>query len=83
MLAAAMHMTVAMESMSVEAMRRYPEAAIGGAAIGPAVRPRYRGAPGTAILARHQAHRYRADGRTTHHGQDDTAGAFHAAILCS
>src|SRR5438874_2601427 len=68
-------------AVSVESMGRDPEAAIGGAAIGLAVRPRYRHTPGTAVFARHQAHRYRADGSTTHHGQDDTAGAFHAAIL--
>jgi len=39
-------------------------------------------APGTAIDARHKAHRYRADRRGTHHGQDDTARTFHA-ITCA
>src|SRR6266576_1382201 len=39
-------------------------------------------APGTAIDARHKTHRYRADRRGTHHGQDDTARTFHA-ITCA
>ena len=39
-------------------------------------------ASGTAIDTRHKAHRYRADRRGTHHGQDDTAGTFHA-ITCT
>ena len=69
-------------AVPVEAMWRDAEAAIGRAAIELTVRPRYRRAPRTAVSARHQAHRRGADGRTTHHGQDDTAGAFHAAILC-
>src|SRR5260370_20928303 len=41
-----------------------------------------RHASGTAIDTRHKAHRYRADRRGTHHGQDDTAGTFHA-INCT
>jgi len=41
-----------------------------------------RHASGTAIDTRHKAHRYRADRRGTHHGQDDTAGTFHA-ITCT
>jgi len=39
-------------------------------------------ASGTAIDTRHKAHRYRADRRGTHHGQDDTARTFHA-ITCA
>jgi hypothetical protein len=39
-------------------------------------------ASGTAIDARHKTHRYRADRRGTHHGQDDTAGTFHA-VTCA
>src|SRR6266851_10303596 len=39
-------------------------------------------ASGTAVYPRHKAHRYRADGRGTHHGQDDTARTFHS-ITCS
>jgi len=39
-------------------------------------------ASGTAIDTRHKTHRYRADRRGTHHGQDDTAGTFHA-ITCA
>ena len=39
-------------------------------------------ASGTAIDTRHKADRYRADRRGTHHGQDDTAGTFHA-ITCT
>ena len=39
-------------------------------------------ASGTAIDTRHKTHRYRADGRGTHHGQDDTARTFHS-ITCS
>src|ERR1035437_8085151 len=36
-------------------------------------------ASGTAIDLRHKTHRYRADGRGTHHGQDHAARAFHVA----
>ena len=39
-------------------------------------------ASGTAIDTRHKTHRYRANRRGTHHGQDDTAGTFHA-ITCA
>ncbi len=39
-------------------------------------------ASGTAVYPRHKAHRYRADGRGTHHGQDDTARTFHC-ITCT
>ncbi len=34
-------------------------------------------ASGSAIYPRHKTHRYGADGRGTHHGQDDTARTFH------
>ena len=39
-------------------------------------------APGTAIDTGHKAHRYSADRRGTHHGQDYTARTFHA-ITCA
>ena len=39
-------------------------------------------ASGTAIDTRHKAHRYCADRRGTHHGQDDPARTFHA-ITCT
>jgi hypothetical protein len=34
-------------------------------------------ASGSAVYPRHKTHRYRANGRGTHHGQDDTARTFH------
>lgn len=39
-------------------------------------------ASGSAVHPRHKTHRYRANGRGTHHGQDDTARTFHR-ITCS
>ena len=39
-------------------------------------------ASGTAVYPRHKTHRYRAHGRGTHHGQDDTARTFHS-ITCT
>jgi hypothetical protein len=39
-------------------------------------------ASGSAVYPRHKTHRYRADGRGTHHGQDDTARTLHR-ITCS
>jgi hypothetical protein len=35
---------------------------------------------GTAIAPPHKTHRYRADRRATHHGQENAARAFHAAV---
>jgi hypothetical protein len=82
-LAAAMRVTMAM-TMAVESMRRTAEAAIRrGATLNEApVRAAYSiwNASGTAVDSRHKPHRYRADRRGTHHGQEDTAGTFHAII---
>src|SRR6266478_1177696 len=73
-------------TMAVESMRCTAEAAIcRGATLNEAsigVARSIRHASGTAIDARHKTHRYRADRRGTHHGQDDTARTFHA-ITCA
>lgn len=73
-------------AMAVESMRCTAEAAIcRGATLNEASIRAARSiwhASGTAIDTRHKAHRYRADRRGTHHGQDDTAGTFHA-ITCT
>src|SRR5437879_3366246 len=74
-------MTTVAVAMPVKSMRHTAEAAIGCAAIGPAVRARHRRAPGPAALSRHKAHRHGADGCRSHHGQDDAARAFHVAAL--
>ena len=63
--------------MAMKAMRRASEAAIGRAAIGLSVRAKHRHIAGAAIAARHQAHRHRADGRTSHQCQHDPTRAFH------
>src|SRR6267378_2177674 len=80
-----MPVTVTM-AMAVESMRCTAEAAIcSGATLNEAsigVARSIWHASGTAIDTRHKAHRYRADRRGTHHGQDDTAGTFHA-ITCT
>ena len=80
-----MPVTMAM-SMTMESMRPAAEAAIcRGATLNEASIRAERSiwhAPGTAIDARHKTHRYRADGRGTYHGQDDTARTFHG-ITCS
>ena len=80
-LASAMPVTMTMESM-----RPAAEAAIcRGATLNEASIRAGRSiwhASGTAIDTRHKAHRYRADRRGTHHGQDHTAGTFHA-ITCT
>src|SRR6266849_11104575 len=88
-LASAMPVTMAMAvtvTMAVESMRCTAEAAIcRGATLNEAsirAERSIRHASGTAIDTRHKAHRYRADRRGTHHGQDDTAGTFHA-ITCA
>jgi len=86
-LASAMPVTMAMAvTMAVESMRCTAEAAIcRGATLNEAsigVARSIWHASGTAIDTRHKAHRYRADRRGTHHGQDDTAGTFHA-ITCA
>src|SRR5512140_2731047 len=79
-LAATMRMAVAVPA---ESMRPAAEAAIGHAAIfpGPPVRPARQlgNASGTAVASPHESHRYRANVRGTHHGQDDAARAFHVA----
>src|SRR5215218_607368 len=73
----AMAMTV---SMPMDPMRCDAEAAVGGAAIGPAVGAGHGRQAGSAIAAWHQPHRHRAGGGTPHHGQDDAARAFHGAV---
>src|SRR5450755_558606 len=79
-------MPVAVPAMPMEAMQATAKAAIGrGATFNqPSIRAaRSIGNPsGTAVYPRHKTHRYRADGRGTHHGQDDTARTFHS-ITCS
>jgi hypothetical protein len=82
-----MPMTMAMAvTMAVESMRPTAKAAIcRGATLNEASIRAARSiwhASGTAIDTRHKTHRYRADRRGTHHGQDDTAGTFHA-ITCT
>jgi hypothetical protein len=73
-------------TMTVESMRCTAEAAIcRGAALNEAPVRAARSiwnASGTAIDTRHKTHRYRANRRGTHHGQDDTARTFHA-ITCA
>jgi hypothetical protein len=73
-------------TVAVESMRPAAEAAIcGGATLNEASVRAARSiwhASGTAIDTWHKAHRYRADRRCTHHGQDHTAGTFHA-ITCT
>jgi hypothetical protein len=73
-------------TMTVESMRCTAEAAIGrGATLNEAPVRAARSiwnASGAAIDTRHKTHRYRANRRGTHHGQDDTAGTFHA-ITCA
>jgi hypothetical protein len=73
-------------AMTVESMRCTAEAAIcRGATLNEAPIRAARSignASGTAIDTRHKTHRYRANRRGTHHGQDDTAGTFHA-ITCA
>ena len=72
-------------AMPVESMRCTTEAAIGRAAnfdrppVGAADHDR--NASGAAIASPHKTHRYRAGGRTTHHGQDHATGTFHGAAL--
>jgi hypothetical protein len=84
-LASAMPVTMAM-TVAVAVESRSAEAAIcRGATLNEASIRAERSiwhASGTAIDTRHKAHRYRADRRGTHHGQDDTAGTFHA-ITCT
>ena len=86
-LASAMPVTVAMTmAVAVESMRCTAEAAIcRGATLNEAPVRAARSignASGTAIDTRHKTHRYRANRRGTHHGQDDAAGTFHA-ITCT
>src|SRR5882757_5127517 len=77
-------MRVAMPmTVSVKSKRCTAEAAIGRRATldQPPVRSArsVRNASGTAVDPRHKAHRDRTGGRGAHHGQDDTARAFHEA----
>jgi hypothetical protein len=73
-----MRVAVAMP-VPVKSMRCAAEAAIGRAAIRLAVQSRHCRKPGTAVASPHQTHRHGAGGRSTHHGQNDTARAFHVA----
>jgi hypothetical protein len=74
-------------AVPMKSARAAAEAAIGHAAKcdRPSVRAdRLHSNPaGPATTARNEAHRYGADGRGTHHGQDDAAGTFHGDILVS
>ena len=67
-------------SVTVDAMRGDAEAAIGRTAIGLAVRSGHGIESGTAIPARPEAHRHRADSGTSHQCQDDASRAFHDAV---
>jgi len=74
-----MRMAVPMESA-----RPAAEAAIGHAPAGGDEAPiraahHFTKQAGAAIAPPHKTHRYRADRRATHHGQDDAARAFHMA----
>jgi hypothetical protein len=80
MLAAAMGVAVAIPVESVNA-----EAAIGHTAAHCHETPvraarDFTQQAGTAIASPYKPHRYRADRRTTHHGQKDAARAFHGAV---
>jgi hypothetical protein len=72
-------------AVSMKPTRSAAEAAIGHAANshGPPVRAGHhdRNASGPASIAWDKTHRYRADGGSAHHGQDDTAGTFHIGNL--
>ena len=70
-------MVVAAVAVTMQPVRRAAEAAIGRAAVRPAVRTKDRRAPRPAILPRHQAHRHRADRCTSHQCQHHTTRAFH------
>jgi hypothetical protein len=63
--------------MAVQPMRRAAEAAIGRAAVRPAVRTRDRRATRPAILPWPQAHRHGAEGGASHQRQHHTTRAFH------
>ena len=86
-LASAMPMpTMAMPvPVSVESMQAATKTAIGRGATfdEPSIRAARSigNAPRTAVYPRHKTHRYRANGRGTHDGQDDTARTFHS-ITC-
>jgi hypothetical protein len=81
-----MPMPVPTMAMPVESMQAAAKTAIGRGANfhEPSIRAARSigNAAGTAIYPRHKTHRYRAGGRGTHHGQDDTARTFHG-ITCS
>jgi hypothetical protein len=85
-LASAMSMPTMAVPVPVESMQAAAKTAIGRAATvhEPSIRAARSigNASGTAVYPPHKTHRYRADGRGTHHGQDDTARTFHS-ITCS
>ena len=71
-------------AVAMESARSTAEAAIGNAPAGRDQTPvRTEGGftrqAGAAIAPPHKTHRYRADRRSAHHGQDDAARAFHDA----
>src|SRR5450432_669124 len=80
-LASAMPMPTMAMPVPVESMQAAAKAAIGRGANfrEPSIRAARSigNASGTAVYPRHKTHRYRADSRGTHHGQDDTARRFH------
>jgi hypothetical protein len=73
-------------AMPVESMQAAAKTAIGRGATfhEPSIRAARSigNASRTAVYPRHKTHRYRANGRGAHHGQDDTARTFHG-ITCS
>ena len=84
-LASAMPVPTMAVPVPVEPMQAAAKTAIGGATFNePSIRAARSigNASGSAIYPRHKTHRYGADGRGTHHGQDDTARTFHR-ITCS
>jgi hypothetical protein len=74
-------MPVPTMAMPMESMQGAAKTAIGRGATfhQPSIRAArsIRNASRTAVYPRHKTHRYGADGRGTHHGQDDTARTFH------
>ncbi len=77
MLAAAMGVAVPVESVNAEAAIGYTAAHCDETPVRAA--RDFMQQAGTAIASPYKPHRYRADRRTTHHGQKDAARAFHDA----
>src|SRR5262245_9360650 len=73
--------TVAMaRTVTMDALRGDAEPAVGRPAIGSAVRARHSGQAGAAIPPRREPHRHRADGGTSHQGEDNASRALHGAV---